>query len=342
MKELMELMNLRSPSGHEEAIRAYLMKKIRPHCKNMKVDNFGNLIVHKKGKGPKVLLAAHMDEIGLLVQSISNAGIMKVALVGYIDPLAVINLHVKIHTKKKGKIITGVVTTLQQSHFLEVEEVPVKSDLIVDTGLNKKELIKIGVNVGSFIEFSEAATTLGSKNHICGKAVDDRAGCYILLQLIRECKKSNVDIYYVFTVQEEIGLYGAKTSVYNLDPEWAVVIDVTSANDTEENAQNITRALGKGPTLTVMDAEIMGNTCLNNNIQKVAKKLKLPVQLDVSEEGTTDALNISLSKGGIPTTVFGVAVRNLHTSIGIVHKKDIENTIKILKELVSKPPKICL
>ena len=342
MKELFELMNIRSPSGHEESIRKYLIDHIKQHCGEITVDKFGNLIVHKKGKGPIVMVVAHMDEVGLIVESISNAGMMKVALVGGIDPIAIINCRVKIHVRNRKEVINGIVTTTDLSHFREVEDLPVKDDLFVDTGLSKKELGKRGVTVGTFIEFDSPATMLGSEDIICGKAVDDRVGCYILLELIKKCKNLKTEAYFVFTVQEEIGLYGARTSIYNLNPEWAVVLDVTNANDTEEDAQNITRSIGKGPTLTVMDAQLMANKCLNDNIEAIAKKKKIKLQLDVSEEGTTDALNISLSKGGIPTTVLGVPVRNLHTTMSIAHAKDIKDCITILTELVKKPPEICL
>jgi tetrahedral aminopeptidase len=342
MKDLMHLMDLRSPSGRENDVRSYLIKKIKPHCKDIKVDKFGNLIVHQRGKGPAVMLVAHMDEIGLVIQSISNAGIIKVSFVGGIDPSTCLNLRVKIETKKKDTFISGIITTVGISHFLEIEEVPTKGDLIIDSGLNKKELMKLGIGIGTFVEFDAKALFLGSKEYLCGKALDDRVGCYALLELIKKCKKFQTEIYYVFTVQEEVGLYGAKTSIYNIHPEWAIAIDITAANDTEEDAQNITLALGKGPTLTVMDAEFIANKCLNDAIEKISVKKKIPVQKDVSDGGTTDALNISLSKGGVPTTVMGVCVRNLHSTISIAHKKDIEGLINILEELLRSPPKICI
>lgn len=334
----MELMDVLSASGHENAVRSYLMKKTRAFAKQVTVDKFGNLIIHKKGKGSTVMLVAHMDEIGLMIKSISPEGIIKISPVGVMDPLSCLNQKVIITSSSKKKI-AGVVSTVHLSSGETITELPKKEELIVDTGLTKKELLSLGVDVGNFLEFEQKSSYLGSQNYIMGKAADDRVGCYILLQLIKKAQKSKADIYFVFTVQEEVGLYGAKTSVYNLNPEWALVLDMFEANDATEEK---TRILGKGPLLTVMDAQLISNSCLNDTIKSIAKKKKISLQIGVSELGTTDALSISLSKGGTPTTVLGAPVRNIHSGIGIVHRKDIEDTIRIIEDLLKNPPKICL
>ncbi|MDP3728658.1 MAG: M28 family peptidase [bacterium] len=338
MEELISLMNVLSTSGHESAIRSYLMKKIKPYCKDMQVDKFGNLIVHKKGKGQSVMLVAHMDEVGLMVNKINVDGTLKISPIGGIDTLACLNQKVLIPVNGK-KTIMGIISTSKLSSGETITELPKKEDLFVDTGLSKIELQKIGVEVGTFVEFEKRAHYLGSKDYIMGKAADDRVGCFILLELIKKVKKYPGEIYFVFTVQEEVGLYGAKTSVYNLNPEWALVIDVLDANDI---GGDMTRALGKGPVLSIMDSQTLSNSCLNNNIKDIAKKKKLGLQPGVSDFGTTDALYISLSKGGIPTTVLGVPVRNVHSGIGIVNSKDILSGITIIDELLKHPPKICL
>jgi len=158
-----------------------------------------------------------MDEIGLIVKSISETGVIRVATIGGIDPLACLNQQVIIQGKKKP--IRGVVTTVHLSEAEDEEELPIIGDLIVDTGLNKKELNKLGVSIGSLIEFEQNATYLGSNKYLMGKAVDDRVGCFILLEMIKKTQKLPGNFYFVFTVQEEVGLYGARTSVYNLNPD---------------------------------------------------------------------------------------------------------------------------
>jgi len=338
MKELIALMNVLSASGHESAIRSYLMKKIRPYCKDMKVDKFGNLIVHKKGKGKSVMLVAHMDEVGLMIKNMNADGTLKISPIGGIETLACLNQKVLIPVKGK-KSIMGIISTSRLSSGETITELPKKDDLFIDTGLSKIALQKLGVEVGTFVEFEKRAQYLGSKEYIMGKAADDRVGCFMLLELIKRSKKYPGEMNFVFTVQEEVGLYGAKTSVYNINPEWSLVIDVLDANDISGDG---TRALGKGPVLSIMDSQTLSNTCLNDTIKAIAKKKKLSLQPGVSDFGTTDALYISLSKGGIPTTVLGVPVRNVHSSIGIVHSKDILSGITIIDELLKHPPKICL
>jgi endoglucanase len=340
MQLLKKLTEVKATSGNEKRIRELILKEMRKHVKDVKVDKYGNVIAHKKGNKPTVMLAAHMDEIGLMVKSVSENGNIYVSEIGGQEVISLIGQRVSMKTKK-GRIY-GVVTLAGISDGEDVEEVGSIENLIVDTGLNKKELKKLGIGIGTFIALEEEMTTLGRKDIICGKALDDRIGCYMLIELAKKLKKSKSDIYYVFTVQEELGLYGSKTSVYAIDPDWAVVLDVTNANDAKEHSHVTTKELGKGPCITVKDADMIANVCIDNWLKDIAKKEKIPIQLDVSDVGTTDALSISVSKGGIPTTVVGVAVRNLHTTIGIASMRDINYGIKLLYGLLKKPPKMCV
>ncbi len=326
-------------SGKETEIKNMLFKEMKKYVKDVKEDKFGNLIAHKKGKGPTVLLIAHMDEIGLMVKSIDNRGYIRCSEIGVVEPLSLVGARVSITTKKGN--IHGVITLKNVSDNENTGPVPTAEHLIVDTGLKPDELKEKGIEIGSYIDIQKTVGFLGSKKFVCGKALDDRIGCYILVELAKRFKngKSGCDIYFVFSVQEELGLYGAKTSVYNIKPDWAVSIDVTSANDFGEDA---TKFLGKGPTITVKDAQMIANPCIDSWLKDLAEKNKIPYQLDVSEGGTTDALSISVAKGGIPTTVVGVAVRNLHTPIGIAHLDDVNNAIKLLDLLLRKPPLKCL
>jgi len=326
-------------SGKETEIKNILFKEMKKYVKDVKEDKFGNLIAHKKCKGPTVLLIAHMDEIGMMVKSIDNKGFIHCSEIGVVEPLSLIGARVSIDTKK-GKV-QGVITLKIISDNENSGPVPTAESLIVDTGLKPDELKEKGVEIGSYIDIQKTVGFLGNKKLVCGKALDDRIGCYILVELAKRFKKGNsgCDIYFVFSVQEELGLYGAKTSIYNIKPDWAVSVDVTPANDFGEEP---TRFLGKGPTITVKDAQMIANPCIDSWLKDLAEKNKVPYQLDVSEGGTTDALSISVAKGGIPTTVVGVAVRNLHTPIGIAHLDDVNNAIKLLDLLLKKPPLKCL
>lgn len=329
MTVLEELINTDGISGNEMRIRNLINKKIRGNVDKTWTDKIGNLIAHKKGKKPTVMLVSHMDEIGLMVKHIEKDGKIRFSEVGSVEPSMVLGQRVKLEN------IRGVITTKELSEGQTIEELPLKKDMYVDTGLTKKELIKKGVRAGSYISFDQCAfCSLGSGKIVSGKALDDRIGCSILLELSKRLKKMKNEIYYVFTVQEEIGLYGAKISAYHILSDWAIVVDVTEANDHKK--------LGNGPCITIKDAEMIGNRCINGWLENTAKKKKIPLQLDVSESGTTDALSISISREGTPTSVLGVAIKNMHSSISIAHTDDIENAVKLLEHLLRKPPKSCI
>lgn len=331
---LFKLMATEGISGSEEHVRSLILREIRPYVDSMRCDKMGNLICVKKGKKPHVMLAAHMDEVGLMVKGISEEGLLSMAEVGGLNPSSLLGQRVKILGKKP---VHGVISTKKISNDwdIETDDKLTLYDLFIDTGLDKKMLSKNGVLIGSPVVLLQQNDFLGSNEFICGKALDDRVGCFILLELARQLKKSKTEITYVFTVQEEIGLYGAKTSVYHINPDWSVVVDVSNANDSKN--ENATKFLGDGPTLTIMDTEMMGNRSLNEWLQKIAKQKKIPIQPEVSSTGTTDALSIAFSKEGVPTSMLGVPVRNLHTTVGICHLKDVENCIKLLRVALEKP-----
>tara|TARA_Y100000310_G_scaffold68970_1_gene64284 strand:+ start:4127 stop:5152 length:1026 start_codon:yes stop_codon:yes gene_type:complete len=335
MDLLRKLVDIKGPSGDESLIRNFIRKEIRPFVDKVQVDKFGNLIASTKGVGPTIMITAHMDEIGLMVQSIDTKGLVYVAEIGGVEPLTMLGERVLIQSKSKEPVY-GIVTTKDISDAQEITKVPSIFDLVIDTGLSKKELTKKGVQIGSYVYFTSESNCLGNKNIISGKALDDRIGCFILLEVAKKLKNTTKNILYVFTVQEEVGLYGAKTSLHGINPDWAVAIDVTAAEDLNDNPVN---CMGKGPCLTIKDADTITSPCVNEWIKKTAKKLGVPLQLEVSELGTTDALNISVAKGGIPTSVLGVAVRNIHTAASIASVQDINGAIKILTALLKRATK---
>tara|TARA_Y100000310_G_scaffold341676_1_gene441609 strand:+ start:7469 stop:8494 length:1026 start_codon:yes stop_codon:yes gene_type:complete len=334
MELLKQLINAAGVSGSEAEIRQLIIKKIKPLVDKVKIDSMGNIIAYKKGKGPKVMLAAHMDEVGLMVKTILSDGRILLSEIGGIEPTIYIGQVAFIQLGKKK--IYGTVTTKEVSDDHEMTQLPHILDLVFDTGLTKKELRNLGVSAGDPIVIQQNAINLGKKDIICGKALDDRIGCYILLEVAKKLKNTKRNLYYVFTVQEELGLFGAKTSSYQVDPDWAIAIDVVNANDAG-SGHYVTKSLGSGPVLTMKDAEMISNKCIDNWIKEIAKKYKMPLQLEVSNLGTTDAARISLDKEGVPSTVLGVAVRNLHTNMGIAHMCDIKGAITILSELLKDP-----
>jgi putative aminopeptidase FrvX len=337
MKLLEELICAFGISGFEAEVRDIIKREVQKHVDEVKIDKMGNLIAHKKGKAPRGMLAAHMDEVGLMVKSINENGLIKCSMVGSLDVISLIGAHVQIMTKK-GKIY-GIVTTKEMSNNYEVTELPQIGDVIVDTGLKKVELKRKGVSIGSYVEL-ESPTFFNFGKKIAGKSLDDRVGCYMLCELIRKCKNVPYEYYFVFTVQEEIGLHGAKTSAYSIAPDWGLAIDVCVANDIMRDPGESPISLGAGPAITIMDDSMIANRRINNHIKAIAKTKKVPLQFEVSDAGTTDASTIITSRGGVPASVVSVPVRNLHTTCSMAHQRDIKNCLTLLEGLVRKPPKI--
>ncbi len=335
MDLLKRLMELPGPSGDEWRVRELIKKEITPYVDEIYTDKFGNLIAHSKGKGAKVMLVAHMDEIGLMVKSIDNFGIC-CSEVGGFEAISLLGEIVEVEAK--GKFITGIVTTREMVNDEKIKKVIKIEELIIDTGFSKEEMLKLGVEIGSYIHLHPRVVSLRNGKLIAGKALDDRIGCFALIELAERLKKKNSDIYYVFTVQEEIGLYGGETSVYSIEPDWAIAVDTTSTNDFSDQ---ITRKIGGGPCLTIKDADMITNRSINKMLKEVARKNKIPLQLDISDFGTTDALTISVAKGGIPCTVLGVAIRNIHTTVGVASLHDIQYLIQLLEELLKEPASKC-
>ena len=336
MELLMRLMDAHGVSGDEEEVCEIIQKEIKKYVDDVRVDKLGNLVARKKGKKPRIMLAAHMDEIGLMVKDIMKNGRMRCSAIGGIETLFLIGQRVHIRTNKGH--IHGVITTKELSDFHEVEQIPAIKDLLVDTGLTAKELKKLGVEPGNYLSPEEKPAYLGSKNVIAGKAIDDRVGCYILVEAAKKLKNVKNELYYVFTVQEEVGLYGAKTSAYEINPNWAIAVDTTNANDCL-SAEYVTKTMGKGPCISIKDESMLADKRVVKMIKDVAKSKDIPLQLEVSNFGTTDALNISITRGGVPSAALSIAIRNLHSTMSIVDIRDIDHAIDLLVTLLKNPPK---
>ncbi len=285
------------------------------------------------------MLAAHMDEIGLMVRRIDDSGFIRIATIGGVEVLTLLGQVVKILDIAGKPICTGVVSYGELHEGAEIKELPKLEYLYIDTGFTKKELINKGISTGTYIVPTQHFERLGNNDIITGKALDDRIGCYILIELAKSLKKTNLDIYFVFSVQEEIGLYGAKTSVFEINPSWGIAVDVTVATDSDLKG-NTSRIMGAGPFLTVKDAEIIASPILDEHIKKIAKKNKIPLNLEIAEFGTSDATNMMLHGGGVPSTIVGVAIRNIHTTVGLASMSDIKKCIKLLQLVLKEPPNL--
>ncbi|UXM84302.1 M42 family metallopeptidase [Methanococcus aeolicus] len=337
---LKELSTMEGISGREDRIRDYMEEELKKYCDEVFIDKFGNLIAKKGNTGKKIMIAAHMDEIGLMVKYIDDKGFLKFVKIGGINDQMLLNQKVVVHTDN-GDII-GVLGS-KPPHKMKEEERNklMKSEfMFIDIGAkNKEDAENMGVEIGSWISFKTEFDVLGN-NRITGKAFDDRAGCAVLLDVAKKLKdmELNCQLYLVGTVQEEVGLKGAKTSAFGINPDIAFALDVTICGDhpgiTMEDAAV---EMGKGPVFGIVDAAgrgLIAHPKVITMVKEVSKKYDIPVQYEVGDGGTTDATSIQLTQDGVPTGVISVPSRYIHTPVEMIDIEDLEKTSDLMLKCV--------
>lgn len=321
-------------SGFEDNIRNLMMDELKKYADEVEVDQMGNIIALKKGdpNGKKIMLAAHMDEIGLMVRFIDDKGFIKFSKIGGINDQMLLNQTVEIYTDKG--IIIGVIGSKPPHKMKESERKKIigSEDMFIDIGAREKEDAEKLVSIGDPIIFKHNFSELPN-NLITGKALDNRVGCLVLIEVLKRVK-SKANIYAVGTVQEEVGLKGARTSAYKINPDMALALDVTIAGDHPGIKEDEAPAkIGEGPAIILTDASgrgIITHPEVKKMLIKAADKNEIPYQIEVSDGGTTDATAIHLTREGIPAGVLSVATRYIHTPVSVVSLDDMENTIKLL------------
>ncbi|UCE37849.1 MAG: M42 family peptidase [Thermoplasmata archaeon] len=331
-----ELSDAFGVSGNEKAVRDIIQSRIKDHIDEMSTDKMGNFICKRKGKDKDsaLILAAHMDEIGLMAREVDKHGHIYFSRIGVLSKQVL--LGQKVHIQGKKKVIHGVITHKKLHKGDEAEGLPEETELYVDTGVGSDELESMGIGIGTYIVPEKKLDILGNGDIISGKALDDRLGCAILVKLAESVKNPPTDVYYVFTAQEEIGMYGAKTSMWKIDATCAIAVDISFATDFSDSGI----ILGKGPVITIKDSDLIANRQLVDFLIELAKKRRIPYQLEVSDIGTTDALYLSISKGGLPATAVGVPIRNPHSTISMASLKDVKYCMRLLKAFLQYPPNL--
>jgi endoglucanase len=337
LKSLLEkLANAHGISGYEHSIREIIQKEVEPCVDEIRTDSLGNLIATKKGKAPSVMIAAHMDEIGLMVKYIDDEGFIRFAKVGGWFDQTLLNQRVCLHTKKG--LIAGVIGS-KPVHVMKAEEKkkPVEAkDMFIDIGVTSKdEAAAMGIEPGVTASLDRKMTELAN-DRVTGKAFDDRAGGAILITALQALAglKLAATVYGVFTVQEEVGLKGARTSAFGLNPDVAIALDTCIPGDHPGIKKSDSPIhLGKGPAITVMDAGgrgVITHPKVLEWLRETAKAANIPYQLDVTEGGTTDATAISLTREGIPSGVVSVASRYIHTPVEVLSLEDLAQTAELV------------
>jgi putative aminopeptidase FrvX len=336
---LKELTETPGVSGYETPIRSVIKKHLIEYGE-LSQDKIGSVICRKQGASekPRIMVAGHMDEIGFMVRQITPEGFIKfLPLGGWFDQV-LLGQRVIIQTQK-GEVV-GVIGA-KPPHLLSAEErekVVKRKDMYIDIGaISKEEVEAVGVQLGDpvipradFVELAGGMTYLS-------KAFDDRVGTALVISLLKELKEKTHPntVYGVATVMEEVGLRGATTSVRAVDPDVAIILESDIAGDVpgikpEESAIK----LGHGPTILVYDARMIPNIRFRDLVLETAKQIEIPVQLSAIEGGATDGGVIHLHGIGVPTIVIGVAARHIHSHSSIIHRKDYDNSVKLLLALV--------
>ncbi|MEQ8624969.1 MAG: M42 family metallopeptidase [Vicingaceae bacterium] len=330
---LKEICEVAGAPGYEQRIRQYVIDKVTPLVDEIKVNNMGNVYAIKKGKSSdkRVMIGAHMDEIGFIVTHIDDNGFVRFHTLGGFDPKTLTAQRVLIHGKKD---VMGVMGS-KPIHVMTSEEKtknPKTTDYFIDLGMSKKEVEKI-VEVGNPITRYSELMEMG--DCVNCKSIDNRVSVYILIETLRELKNQEVpyDTYGVFTVQEEVGIRGANVSSMDIQPHFGIGLDTTIAYDLPGASahENVTR-LGEGTGIKIMDASTICDYRMVRFMKQTADKHKIKWQPEILPAGGTDTAGIQrMNDGGSISGAISIPTRHLHQVIEMAHKKDIVNSIELLK-----------
>ncbi len=329
-----ELTDLCGVSGNEDAVRDFIYDKIKDKCDEIYKDNIGNLICLNRGKkrDKKVMLSAHMDEVGLIVSKICDNGFIKFKTVGGIDTRVLISKKVFIGENKINGVIGAKAIHLQKKS--ERESVPEEKDLYIDIGAKDKEEAEKFVSVGDYCSFNSEFVEFGD-GFIKAKALDDRLGCACLMSLAD--KHFDFDLYLVFTVQEEVGLRGARVAASRVNPDIAIVVEGTTCSDVYgAKEKDCSTKAGGGAALSIIDRSTYYDKELTDELYNVAKKNRIPVQFKKTATGGNDAGAIHLSCGGVKTAAISVPARYIHSPSSVIKKSDYDAVKKLVLKFLEE------
>jgi len=342
VKELLrKLSDAHGVSGCEGSIRDIIRAEVAGSVDEIREDSMGNLIAVKRGDGFSIMLAAHMDEIGLMVQYIDEKGFIRVVPIGGWFGPVLYTQRVILHGKNGP--VTGVLGA-KPPHMLKEEERKKEikiEDLFVDVGAASEEEVKsLGIEIGTPITIDrEFADLAGSR--VTGKALDNRVGVAMLIRALQRMESPHT-VYAVFTVQEEVGLKGAKVSAYSLNPDCAIATDVTIPGDHPGiEKKDASVEMGRGPVVSIVNASgrgLISDPRMVAWLRETAERKKIPCQVEVGTGGNTDATIIHLERGGIPSVPLSIAARYIHSPVEVVDMGDIEAAIQLLVEALKTKP----
>lgn len=330
MKQLLKsLTEIFGPSGYEDAVRKVIQKEVKPLADEVRVDALGNLIVHKKpskgAKDPKkIMLAAHMDEIGIIVSHIDKKGFVRFTNVGTTFGRYTLGARVRFLGGTQGVVGYDRLELLDNT-------LPINK-MYIDVGATSKE--NCPVKVGDVAAFERPFIEMGDR--LVAKSMDDRSGVVVLIEALRAIKSTPNDLYFVFTTQEEVGTRGAGVAAFGIDPDIGIAVDVTPTGDTPSSLKMVME-LGKGPCVKFRDVGMLSDPRVVDWMIKAAEKAKIPYQREVLLIGSSDASGIQISRAGVMTGALSIPVRYVHSASEMVDFNDLKNSVKLLVTMLNKP-----
>ena len=328
MKQLIKkLTETFSPSGYEDAIREVILGEIQPVADEIRVDTLGNIIARKGERGDngkRIMVAAHMDEIGLIANHIDEDGFVRFTTVGI--PFARYLLGGRV------RFVNGVQGVINSERPNKVNEIPPADKMFIDVGATSKK--DCPIKVGDVAAFERLFVEMGKR--LVAKSLDDRAGVAVAIETMRRLESSPNEVYFVFTVQEEVGVRGATVSAYGIDPEIGIAIDVTPTGDTPNSVRR-EMALGAGPAIKVKDNLMLSDPKVVAWMEYTAQHVKIPTQREVLTGGSTDARAIQITRSGVPTGGLVLPCRYVHSPSEMIDYSDVENAVKLLTAMLNAP-----
>ncbi|MEJ5314570.1 MULTISPECIES: M42 family metallopeptidase [Anaerolinea] len=328
MKALIQkLVETVGPSGYEEKVREVVRAEIEGWVDEMKVDALGNLIARKGTRtegGMRIALSAHMDEIGVIATHVDENGFVRFTTIGGVSPRTCIGGRVQ--------FLNGVRGVIYMESLESATALPTLDQLYIDVGASSRETCP--VKVGDIAAFDRPFLDLGGR--LVSKAMDDRISVAVMIQALKELTATPHELYFIFSTQEEVGLRGATTAAYGVDPELALAVDVTRTGDTPKGVK-MEVALGKGPAIKVRDSGMLSDPRVVRWMVETAEKAGIPYQLEVLEGGTTDARAMQLTRAGVPAGCLSIPTRYIHSPSEMVDYQDVQLSVRLLVALLSAP-----
>lgn len=320
---LKRLLNAYGPTGREETVCGVIREMVEPYVDTTEVDAMGNLICVKKGEGKRVMLAAHMDQIGFIVTDIDEKGFLRVFNIGGINRGVSLNRHVVF-----GNGVHGIV-----SYELDKAADNTMNSLFIDIGAKDREDAEKKVEIGDIAVYVPDVFEMG-EDLMSSPAMDNRVGCAVLIEALKQLKDCPNEVYAVFTVQEEVGLRGAMAAAYGINPELGIALDVTLCGDTPKGPK-IAVALGKGPCVKILDRSVICSPKAVAIMEAAAERAEIVTQREVLTAGGTDAGAIQKTRAGVPCGVLSITCRYVHSACETISVSDCENGAKLIAEILN-------